>query len=248
MGIRVHKMVGYGLDDLRYRATQHGVEMIDDRVDWKAFRERYYNTESSPEQFIQWMRENEGMLREWNGREYPGLADPPGIEIDIRLLELGFREAGSRPTEVWSCVEHNAEYGLPNVLVLIPLGSYRQWFRFDDTLDYEEETRFHDSQSRVRRLPGCGIFPYNSNLIRFRGADKEKTVPSIPPSEYAQLVGTWDPKLPPLASGETLEHLKNDFRPKIPLEVIALALWSGIFRDPRSILDDLRPMLYVCWR
>jgi hypothetical protein len=47
-----------------------------------------------------------------------------------------------------------------------------------------------------------------------------------------------------------LRHLLDDWRPRVPLGVLALVEYLGCFPDafgPVGIVNSLRPMVYVYW-
>jgi hypothetical protein len=116
-------------------------------------------------------------------------------------------------------------------------------------------------RSRVKKLRH-GIYPWGGAMIRFRlpknpiardglssfGKRFDEHGPLyLEGGTYAELVGTWDKKLAPFAKGYTLQHLREDFRPTLPFNILALLMWSGIAKDPASFVNDLRPMIYTYW-
>jgi hypothetical protein len=70
--------------------------------------------------------------------------------------------------------------------------------------------------------------------------------------EYNQLIGNWGASIGPLLKDElALKHLREDWRPRVPLSILALMEFMGCFPDPASpdsMLNSLRPMVYVYWR
>jgi hypothetical protein len=265
MGIRVNKMIGYGLTNLSYETIGEykTVQMTDPRIDWNVLNDEDA-IDWKAKSFIKWMKKNKTLLKEQYDKEYFGVV--PNIDVEIQMLELAMknRVTAFKKEHMYHCIVHEPEFGLPNVMMFIAPDQFKHWHRHDDSIDYEEEGKFHESKPRVERLSG-GIFPYLGNIIRIRkpkepldefyiekharaGTTDTFGPLSIGPGDYAFLVGTWDRKQKPKATGYALEHFKNDFRPHVPLSIIALILWSGAYPNPQAIIDDLRPYLYVYWR
>jgi len=196
------------------------------------------------------------------------------IQMMEQMLERDpQRMAGVSPAQ---CVIHETEGGDPQVLMFVPPECSTQWHRRDNTLDWVEESQWHGQQPRVRRLRQSGIYPYSGFRIRFRKPtrslrkDPTALVPSpdqlgnivdelgpvkLCDSTYAYLTGIQrGPRVRedadryrPMATGALLRHLKRDFRPPLPMTVVALVLWLDCVNDPAALLDQLRPLLYVHW-
>ena len=69
---------------------------------------------------------------------------------------------------------------------------------------------------------------------------------------YNRLIGLWDPKrVPPvLTDPDLMKHFREDWRPILPMGVIALIEYLGCFPDAfgiNGIANSLRPMIYVRW-
>jgi hypothetical protein len=207
--------------------------------------------------FVAWIKKHKQEVFDLYKRECPTTRSAEGTNTDIALLTMGGRQPIENPSR---SIIHDEEGGKPSVMLLIEPSMFRQWYRYDDTIDGFEEKPY---QSRVKLLGGAGIYPYGSGWTRMRKPAKSfikegegLEIPKdcdnlgpylIGPAAYAHLVGTWDPKLPPLAEPDLLEHLKKDFRPMLPYGIVALVLWAECFKDPAAFLDELRPMLYVWW-
>ena len=258
MGIRVNKVIGYGVKNLKYRRRKWSVTMTDPRVDWKkleAKREQAWGMDQ--DKFKKWVIRNLRWLRELYQRENPCYQFKPKdikFALDLMLvLEAKWR--------LDKCVVHDDEYGSPGVLVIKP-PHCGDWHRHDDIIDYVEETEKFRQRGRTVMLSGAGIYPYSSGWVRFRDPPKgmfekgklpfctardAKGPVSISPGDYNQLVGKWDPKQKPWAKGEILKHYKNDWRPSLPFSLVAVVAWFNCFDDIEAFIDDLRPMLHVYW-
>jgi len=272
MGIRVNKVIGYGVKNLK---------PDDPRVDWKELhhperREKRYDTDMS--QFIRWLQRKkvQERLMALNLREYPGIDDGMRrfIETDIKFLIQNIKTQMKNSPTAWlylrggpsACLVHEGEGSKQNVMVFLQ-PDCPDWHRHDDIMDYYEETRSDGPSSRVVDLTNRGgIHPYNSAMIRFRKPSKgvyegqkkpfeskhdlrvdEHGLVSMGVGTYNQLVGRWDPKMKPWAKGKFLAHLRRSWRPKVPLGVLAVMLWHDCFPNLEKFIDDLRPMIYVWW-
>jgi hypothetical protein len=267
MGIRVHKMIGYGVANLKYRRNKKGhVVMTDPRIDWDAYDKmvdsRY---DRDMEKFIGWMEQHSAEIDALAAKERPTRTDPyEYTKWEVATLTGVLKDSPRRHHyDFLRCIQHGTEYMLPRVMLFIAPTMADQWYRYDDTLDWVEESHSRRQNNWVQKLRSPGIYPYSGTWIRFRDPEQsfrgvvpqaevglghdEKGPLMLDASDYAILVGTWDRKQPALASGEFLEHLKKDFRPPIPTLILALILWSGCVKDVPSFLNDLRPHMYVYW-
>lgn len=277
MGIRVHKIVGYGLTDLAFEKDEkrYSQEMTDPRINWKRLRrtwERMHDTRGRA--FMAWATRNwEDLLRlEAEERRRP-LGDVRKFSSICPFLLKDFFKRHKEWT-LGGCVVHDDEYGLPNVMVFIPPMQAHAgdggWKRWDDTIDYIEEAMIHNAHNRAVELPCTGIYPYEGYMVRFRDPKPGLWREGINPVEpdglkvdadgwptamaggaYNRLIGRWDPgRLEPLAKGEVLEHLLKDWRPPLPSELLALLWWLNkrkCFNDFEAVRNALRPLLYVYW-
>jgi hypothetical protein len=265
MGIRVHKAIGYGVTNLKHRCNKSGVRMSDPRINWDLFSS-CGEKDCTWEEFLQWCLEHISEI-------YALYKNDTSLSEELLPDEFHWLKRTHKNIKLWSSFRHDSEFGLPGTLLIIP-PEMKDWFRYDDAIDWEEETRRHQQKSRVELLRPFGIYPYSNFMVRFRDPpsgiydDPGNVLNSywrlkypedatrdnlelvkLSPSVYSQLIGTWEGlgKPKPIVKGAALKHLKNDWRSQIPLTVISLILWSGCFTDPKSFIDELKPLLYVWW-
>jgi len=255
MSLRIHKAIGYGLADLKKN---------DPRVDIDRL-EKLLGAELQLNPFILWAAANQDKLR---GAELAegyseSLRDHAfSAKMFLSSLKRSTAQVLSRRVLV-----RDAEFGLARVLVLLPPESL-DWYRCDDIIDYTEEP--YKARCKVLKH-SSGIHPYNGYFVRFRLPSKralsaigelnrlcaiDKAVRlddaglpcGMPAGLYNGLVGRWDPKVKPVAQGKLLSHLLDDWRPRLPRELIwILAYAEPCMRDARAFKNSLRPMLYVYW-
>jgi hypothetical protein len=274
MGIRVHKVVGYGLTDLTFEEDEkrYSKTMTDPRIDWKRIRKKSERMwETGPRSFMMWMKRHwETILQlEAEERRVP-LEKVKEFSLICPILLKDFFKR-HKSWNLGNCVVHEDEFGLPNVMVFIPPSQAHHgsggWKRHDDTIDWIEESHVHQARARMMELPCCGIYPHDHLMVRFRDPkpglwqpgeragisglklDADGLPTAMASGDYNMLVGRWDPgKIEPMAKGELLEHLRNDWRPTLPSELMAVLLWlKDCFNDFEAIRNSLRPLLYVYW-
>lgn len=270
MGIRVHKVIGYGTDTIQ--TSERGYDITDSRIDaakLDALEEKAH--EMSINQFIKWLeKEEEGILKfhlthnplpPTKGRKETEKEKHDWERMDFKFLLQSLKEfakdkeKAAREFSLGRSLIWQGEYGIPKVMIFIP-PSCPSWYRYDDTIDYHEETTTGESANRYRFLENTGIYPWNGRMIRIRdpkpGVLKEGVNPDqykfLDGGTYNQLIGRWDRNAPALTEGETLKHLKEDYRPIIPIDV-SCVLWffRQAFLDLDRFYNELRPMLYVYW-
>lgn len=273
MGIRVHKAIGYGIDDLRTKPGKdeyHHAVADDPRYDGQAGRavgERAYDMDASA--FKKWCAANEARIQALSDAESPV---PDRMAVKLVIMGLGDLIERKQHWNLGQSFVHQDEFGLPNVLLVIDPPSYHSWCRYDETLDWTEETDQHGSRNRVVRLRRPGIHPYDTRWKRVRLAEPglwqsehltamgayyrdqckfadEHGPVYIDAQAYSHLTGRWDPGLPAEARGPLHKHLLDDYRPSIPPGILAVLLWHehcfplGL----QPVLDAMRPLLYVWW-
>jgi hypothetical protein len=267
MGIRVKKVIGWGINTLNTEVVGEGpypeVVLKDPRFNINPARDEKW--ESTYAEFLDWVEahcDRVGELVALNRHRDPLREVKFWVLMERNSIKRGLRE------EFW-CPGHGLVYedegGEPNTLMVCPPDQYGPWFRRNCTIDWVEETQHHGQSPRSEYLTGCGIFPYSSGWIRFRdpspgmfdipegggdpGTRWDDLGPTVlDPASYSMLVGTWG-DFPALAkTDEKLRHLREDWRPPTPVGVLAvLAYFEDCFSDLEAFVHELRPMLYVFW-
>lgn len=234
MGIRVHKVLGYGLTDVRTDDST-GHRITDERI----------NPDSSA---LSYDAPPISEYREWlEDRSKAG-----DIETDIELSMLRDPEPNERRLDLDDAVIHQGEFGLPNVLVVSP-PTFRQWSRFDDTMDWIEESYLRNptepQANRVETLRH-GIYPFIGYMDSRTG------------EKLDDVIFSWIRATNPEASrpfdGDELDRLAQaagfddngdawaNVAPIVPNDVKNIAQFLMLFTDDSALLQ-LRPVLYTCW-
>lgn len=221
MGLRIHKMLGYGLVDI--------VES-DPRINWDSPVFRY---ELDGNRYINWLDRFELKDLGVNPRLYgdgPGLVKP----------------------DVQSCFQFGTEdSGSPSVLCIRPL-AWRDWYRFDDSIDYVEQTESEEGQRDTFQVLNHGIYPHISYMddrlgYQIKGSDAhawqraKNALKGNLPDDTSVL-----DDLARLAGFESHQDALLHCRPHVPNEVRYLAAFSGVFTSAETH-TKLRPMIYTWW-
>jgi len=255
MGIRIKKVLGYGLTDLKVDADNR---IIDPRINPKS---RLFSYEKSE------VKETEKYLKFLNERKELE-PDNFGIVMEIMALEQVISDKKSFYYSPRSCVTHEDEGGLPEVLVITPFGSLSEWTRSDDNLDYYQDfSRRGDNFSEpLVELIDMNLYPYDAYYLNANTGEKvnidyvnvwrrlkdkhaeDKALRLTDPNieiknevtdeailALAQKMGFSDP-----------EDLGKNLAQQIPESLTYLNEWGKLFTDPKYLLD-LRPMIYTYW-
>lgn len=241
MGIRVTKVMGYGLTDVKtrkYKIADGRINTKSPLLDW--------DSDVKPSDYIDWLE-----------KQNPNEEDFGHFNID-RWYIKETREEGynwhdkTGVFEPAGLVHHGTEYMEKNVLLIRPLFC-KDWRRYDDPIDYVEETFRADGEGQAnwyREIPG-GIFPYSGIFMNAKTGDTLKS--GIDLWRYL----TWD-SFKKLLTEEQLDKVCQEFGftdaadarlncvPAVPECVKDLAEWGKLFKDPDT-WKQLRPMIYTYW-
>lgn len=252
MGIRIHKVMGWGLADVKCD-EKNG--LIDERFDLDKFNSTdFYDSGSI---FIKWLASHQKEANDVLShvcQDCRGVKGEGNFKWEISLI-LRHCEGHSRNDGSFSnLLVFDSEYGSPNVIVFRAIDGHED-YRYDDMIDYYEQD---DPKTRVKDLTHrCGIFPYlgmehiphsaHYGSNEPEGKENKLYPYYFQPAHYNQLVGRWSSSQPPIATGEYLDYLLKAYRPTISPAVILYVYWSEIFKNFYKTIHQLRPMIYTYW-
>jgi len=219
MGIRIHKMLGYGLTDL--------VDQ-DERLNW-----------SSP--LFDYMLSGDAAL----DRYFGWLASKTRFDVAKSLLRDDTRR---RRSDVQDCIRWGTpDGGLENVLCIRPL-AWNDWYRYDDTIDYAEQTYLGEQHDEVRVIK-YALYPHDSYMDA-RTGERIKGAADIyfwlrARNDGSKDIGTLD-ELAKMGGFDSHADAEAHCVPFVPDEVRWLAEFAEVFTDPDTVLS-LRPMIYTWW-
>ena len=232
MGIRVNKLLGYGLTDVK----TEGLKIVDERFNPDGYLGCGFSRQNSEFNFASFMEFwKENQAKKWS---------------DFQITEVSIRESvksgKSQYPEMYRSVAYESESGLPNVMVVTPPSCINHgWRRRDDIIDWCEETEIYNGESRILTMP-FGIFPWSGSFCH---ADGERWV-GLQHSLVLEFMRKDRFETRESLSKElgfsSVEEAQKDILPLIPEEVQVLCKYLKLFNDEKTI-RTLIPMMYVYW-
>ena len=217
MGIRIHKILGYGLTNVKSESYRIQDKRFNPNgifgLDWEAREEKY-----TIKGFQTWLEKKlESTDLQWDEK----------ADIQWQLKSL------KEPK--FYCLENlliwNSDYGLSKVFCVIPSMHYGQWHRYDDSIDYHEETNSHRNQvNRCKKLKS--IFPYSIYCDTRTGERKSFDLclaflsPHCDQEYYAQKLGF-----------KSVKECRKYLKPSAPYSVRHLVEYCDIFSNPKTVLS-----------
>lgn len=141
MGIRVHKAIGYGVR--KFKATPAFEQRLED------FCEMGRGT------FNEWVKANRRPIEALMGPDHH-----THFDLDILLMsENSKSRAYQKGVTNSNYVLFDAEFGYKDALLIRPLTSNPDWYRYDDSIDYCEEHTKDGPRNRWEFL-NQGLHPH----------------------------------------------------------------------------------------
>ena len=141
MGIRVHKAVGWGVND--FTPPESFDSRLDDLV------------EMPTEEFVAWMTSHEDELCK-------RISHVPVFDARYFRDRLKLRNKADKLPELYKCISYNDEFGDGNCILFCSLEMADTCRRYDDIVDWLEE----DDKVRWRFLEK-NIYPYEKGEVPF---------------------------------------------------------------------------------
>lgn len=236
MGIRIRKMLGYGLFDLKHK----GGKLVDPRLNEDSILNNIYDNDKYNKKLL---------LKYFKSKN-------KGFEIDLHFDIAGLTKSDWTPRDSFV---RSVEGGMPNVLCIIPPSLYKEWFRYDDVIDYyeaniESKTTRVYQQAKLTVLQH-GIYPWTGYYVDTRTGESLKELRATHASNYfvcADHVRDGKnkdidlDKMAQKAGFQDEAELQKYMRPKVPDGVKALCQYGNLFKKEETI-RELVPMMYTYW-
>ncbi|VAW58919.1 hypothetical protein MNBD_GAMMA08-1552 [hydrothermal vent metagenome] len=255
MGIRIHKVLGYGLTDVQY-----------DEKNWEITDPRF-----NPNGYfgIQDVFDREEAFTDKGFDEYVNEIDgDTGDKFNnLYILQCGRKEALEKnghtskngdllynyKDSIESSVTYDSEYGDSNIMVFTPPYWGKYWIRYDDSIDYYDSQHYDEDGGIIN-----GHQMLNRPIYPFDGYQDNRTTPPtiITHTDFRLYVDSRDFKksyantmrenLKERMAFNSDEEIEQAINPIIPLELVELLKYLKVFNDEK-IIYTLRPMLYWYW-
>ena len=247
MGIRIHKILGYGIVNLNTKQIdEYSTHLDDPRINPNGILgENSSNDSFTEEGFVEHCRER--------------IKDDEHFDlIDLHLL---FEDGEYKKTNMYwyNILTYDSEYGKPSVLCITHPG-LKDWYRFDDVIDYYEEypkNRFSpESYADVLTVP---IYPFDAYInnetgeyadqnvreliYQFRNAEIEMLNPHTSMGRYMTFSQIRYDALNQLGCDF---HWTEKWNVIIPSSVEEFCRYTKLFVDEKTIWQ-LQPMIYTYW-
>ncbi|MFB7858892.1 hypothetical protein [Rhodococcus qingshengii] len=216
MGIRISKVMGYGLSDV---VTDDSGNIADPRINTNS---PLLSGKASLSAYQSFLDNRIDMLA--------------AAQEKMFLQDLPENIMGRALT--W-----DSEHGIPDVLVLTPIADLAKWNRYDDPLDYEEYWSSHTDMDPYFRVLRQGIYPYTMYMDRITGERTHNSYCSwraISKSENEKLRILWAHSL----GYSSVDEVNDRVVPEVPDEIRNLAEFGELFTDD-DVWKQLRPMIYT---
>jgi len=251
MGVRLHKVLGYGLVDVRpdkydilgdSRFNPDGYFGIDQELaDEEDFtQEKYLDYLRQQKAFFEEACEKENSPEALDGK-YEASMD---LAIDSQFFHRLHENA--KTWNIHDCFVYQSEYGLPNVMCVVPPCFCEAHNRYADDIDFYEERIKNPKEINYYNVLKHGIYPYEGYYFdKNTGKDLHHDIRGY---FFIKESGRLD-RAEILAKSfgfDSGNHLEESVKPVIPDPIKAICKFAKIFKDEKTILD-LTPILYVYW-
>jgi hypothetical protein len=237
MGIRIHKVIGYGLVNIK-----HNEGKIQDS---RFHPDGYLLTEEeereerwTPAGYLDFLTVEQERLNKNRRENFNFLME---CEAEIGYI------TDQKKWDFYDCVIHQPEYGLPNVICIVPVSEEKHWRRYDDIIDYTEHshvsrTTGNDADDTVLVF-NQGIPPYHHDFWDTR---THQLLDSVAMSLFP--IATPDRKaiLAKKLGFESIQDVYMFARPVVPYGVRLMCRYLNLFSDPVTE-NLLQPLRYIYW-
>lgn len=207
MGIRVHKCLGYGFTDFKGNFDPRLSKQLNEILE--------ENEDNTTQHFVDYIKRDD-------------------IRLPLKQMVIDNIEKYEHHKESYDYVVHDDEFGIENIILFIPPGELKTWHRYDNCIDYHEETELHNQENHVEIIPN-GIYPFNGTYCHI------ETNEQFSAYQYGIFKKLKE-------AGQDLPD-SIDFEKLIikkPEALVYFLEFLEIFTDKKYI-NDLQPMCYTYW-
>lgn len=248
MGIRLHKVIGYGLADLKVEKKK----IADPRVtDTHVTNDNLHEDEdkSSITAYGKWLKKH----------VEAGVEDPENEDLDHIERWIARTKKSERYTDDWygtvvkSFPEVDNSWWSEGVICITPLTYRKEWQHYDDSIDYalnqerSVKSRGHGTEQSVRVLR-LNPFPFEG---RYRDLRTGEELESFKAGRIHSLARRGETSEADTAANhlfgfENYADFDANTNILVPESVRTLAAWMDLFTDPNQWMR-LKPMILTYW-
>lgn len=242
MGIRLHKILGYGFDDVR----SEGSRIVDDRFNPDGFA-RIWDDEDRGSRW-----NLEGYIEFLTRKRLALKGSECGVSMHAISMECYDLENGSEKFWLEDAICFRPEFGLPNVFCVTPLSESKSWQRYNDPIDIaieeyrlEQNPTFEINHCEFLKngfYPWCYSFRDRRDGRQLNKGCEFRRASSLPRERACGLLEELSREM----GFESLEECEANFAPCVPDTVASICEYCEIFSDP-NLVWSLKPMIYSYW-
>jgi len=222
MGNRIHKVLGYGFEDVEYRKDSRFNESF-----W------LFLDNDDDDDLLE-------KLKEENSRKIENLKEN---DFGFEMKMFSYEVENKKKLKIGDFVKFSGYASEMKKSPFVFIDPFGNWSRYDDTIDYYDcEKTKHGPKDVVKLIKndngekGC-IYPYLSYVNKKTG-EPINCCPSERYSDYDQYYSE-KYKL-------TLDEWKNNVVPAIPYSIRLFCEVMKVFKNPLTIYDS-HAMIYTYW-
>lgn len=240
MGIRIHKVLGYGLTDVA--SSPYRMSSIDrDKSHHDLLRDSRFDPTGY---FVTDIINAENQFKVDQFRVQLELIC---ANSDVSILTLFKHQLNENPSsDIFNIMTYDPEFGDPSVVLFTP-PFHPDWERYDDIIDYTEAKGVPLNNVQVLDTP---IYPY----VRWMDLRNPKEHPDKVLVDAATTF-KFNPKFRDKINVEeikkrfgfnSIDDMLENIVPVVPEEIVELTRYLKVFKDPNTVYQ-LKPMIYTYW-
>lgn len=242
MGTRIRKRLGYGyVTPVDAEVTTTDMLNLDSFL-FKEEASPFKNKEEATEDYL-------AFAQQWSKDH----ADTHPFLMDPLMMKQAADEGKPGILDLFGAVGRSDDEFSSNhdVFILTPFGMLKEWYRFDDMIDYIEDMNFAQNYSLeedVRVLPD-GIWPHSGTYIRLDTGERvnNQIMDWIRGRNNKDSRWTSMDRLAQLGGFESDDEAQRLVAAKPSDDAIVLALWAQVFKNPEDAYR-MKSIYYKCWR
>jgi hypothetical protein len=223
MGIRIHKVIGYGMTGIKMRNDR----LIDERFNQE--KVGWDIVEAGLTSFADFVQDL-GLVKI--------LAHEFKLVNDLKMLNYVTSDyaktgyAHKHLKDMRDCVNWHGK-----TLVFMPPEHVKSWYRYDNTMDYYDLGCGTALRPTIKLLKTSGIYPYSDYIPK---PWKLNLIPSFNTMTYGEY------QVLSSANSQFAQHVKDDWCINVPIIIRLMAAYLGLFKRPETIFE-LKPMIHTYW-